>query len=321
MAASRATLRVHDGSAADMTVLLYRPLGLGDFLTAVPAYRGVIRATGSQERVVLAASAQLAPLVPLVGGISRLAPTAEHETPRRISRPVTLAVDMHGRELRARDAIDGLSPSHLIGFRCAGRGQPGPEWRDEEHDVDRWVRLLAAGSIPARRDDLRLDPPPFRPPRVRAVVIHPGASSAGRRWSEDRFARLAATLARTGLDVVITGLASERALAERVARRAALPSTAVLAGRLDLGTMAALVATASLVVCGDTGIAHLATAFATPSVVLFGPTSPELWGPLTDGPHTVLEPAHEERHGAGPLHAITVEEVTAAALDRLEPAA
>ncbi|MDQ3822907.1 MAG: glycosyltransferase family 9 protein, partial [Actinomycetota bacterium] len=36
---------------------------------------------------------------------------------------------------------------------------------------------------------------------------------------------------------------------------------------------------AGRVVCGDTGVAHLATAFATPSVVLFGPTPPSLWGP------------------------------------------
>jgi len=42
------------------------------------------------------------------------------------------------------------------------------------------------------------------------------------------------------------------------------------------------------VVCGDTGVAHLATAFATPSVVLFGPTPPDRWGPVTDGPHRVL---------------------------------
>jgi ADP-heptose:LPS heptosyltransferase len=43
-----------------------------------------------------------------------------------------------------------------------------------------------------------------------------------------------------------------------------------------------MVADASLVVCGDTGIAHLATAYGTPSVVLFGPVSPQHWGPPSE---------------------------------------
>jgi ADP-heptose:LPS heptosyltransferase len=48
-----------------------------------------------------------------------------------------------------------------------------------------------------------------------------------------------------------------------------------------------LVATARLVICGDTGVAHVATAYGTPSVLLFGPVPPRLWGPLR-GPHRVL---------------------------------
>src|SRR5690606_25199260 len=39
------------------------------------------------------------------------------------------------------------------------------------------------------------------------------------------------------------------------------------------------VARAELLICGDTGVAHLATALRTPSVLLFGPTSPAHWGP------------------------------------------
>jgi ADP-heptose:LPS heptosyltransferase len=59
---------------------------------------------------------------------------------------------------------------------------------------------------------------------------------------------------------------------------------AVLAGRTDLLGLSALVASARLLVGPDTGVAHLATAFGTPSVVLFGPTSPALWGPPADRP-------------------------------------
>ncbi|WP_175637416.1 hypothetical protein [Sinomonas mesophila] len=37
--------------------------------------------------------------------------------------------------------------------------------------------------------------------------------------------------------------------------------------------------------------AHVATAYRTPSVVLFGPAAPQQWGPPVDGPHLVLTDA------------------------------
>ena len=89
-------------------------------------------------------------------------------------------------------------------------------------------------------------------------------------------------MAGQGHDVVVTGSAGERELAGRVARAAGLPPTAVLAGRTGLGELAALVAHARLVISGDTGIAHLATGYGTPSVVLFGPVPPRRWGPPPD---------------------------------------
>jgi ADP-heptose:LPS heptosyltransferase len=86
--------------------------------------------------------------------------------------------------------------------------------------------------------------------------------------------------------VVVTGTTAERPLALAVAAHAGLEARRVLAGRTDLAALAAVVAHAGRVVCGDTGVAHLATAFGIPSVVLFGPTSPATWGP----------PAERARH-------------------------
>ena len=91
-------------------------------------------------------------------------------------------------------------------------------------------------------------------------------------------------------------------LARRVARGAGLPDRAVYAGRTDVLGLAALVAAAGRVVCGDTGVAHLATALRTPSVVLFGPISPALWGPPPDRPrHRALWAAGTgDPHGEEP---------------------
>jgi ADP-heptose:LPS heptosyltransferase len=79
--------------------------------------------------------------------------------------------------------------------------------------------------------------------------------------------------------VVVTGSAAERPIAVQLAAAAGLPGDSVLAGRTGLRQLAALVADATLVISGDTGIAHLATAYGTPSVILFGPVSPRYWGP------------------------------------------
>jgi ADP-heptose:LPS heptosyltransferase len=83
-----------------------------------------------------------------------------------------------------------------------------------------------------------------------------------------------------------------------VAARAGLPEGSVVAGHLDLTGFAALVAAARLVITADTGAAHLASAYRTPSVVVFGPAPPEEWGPPGGGPHIVLTRAELRRGDA-----------------------
>ncbi|MFY9807880.1 MAG: glycosyltransferase family 9 protein, partial [Pseudonocardiaceae bacterium] len=96
------------------------------------------------------------------------------------------------------------------------------------------------------------------------------------------YAAVARRLAGRGRRVVVTGSPAEKSLAAQVAAGAGLPDDAVLADSTTLSQLAALVAEAALLICGDTGIAHLATAYGTPSVVLFGPVSPRHWGPPPD---------------------------------------
>ncbi|MGS2619603.1 glycosyltransferase family 9 protein, partial [Micromonospora sp. LZ34] len=197
---------------------------------------------------------------------------------------------------------------------------------DHEHEIHRWCRLLTWYDIPTDPTDLALRRPPPGGMPARVTVLHPGSKIAAKRWPAERFAALGRELTGRGHRVVVTGSADERALAERVARSAGLSDDAVLAGRTDLGDLAALVAYARLVVSGDTGVAHLATGYRTPSVVLFGPVSPARWGPPPGRPwHRVIWAATRDNPGwdgvgSHPtLAAVGVDEVLAA-VDEVERA-
>ncbi|MET8774674.1 glycosyltransferase family 9 protein [Nocardia sp. NPDC004654] len=271
------------------SILVLRALGLGDLLTVVPALRG-LRDAFPDDRVVLAAPESLCDLVDLVDAVDELLPTAGLGALRWPGAPPRLAVNLHGsgpesiRDLLATNADILLSHRHPD-----FPDLPGPEWRDDMHEVDRWCRLLESARIDADPAALRLPAPRQPAPESNVVVIHPGAAYPARRWPAERFARVARELGADGHRVVITGTPAELPLANSVAEQAGLPPSAVYAGRTDLARLAALVADAALVVCGDTGVGHLATAFGTPSVLLFGPTPPNRWGPpLTAKDHVAL---------------------------------
>ena len=298
------------------TVVALRALGLGDLLTAVPALRSLARAFPCRRRI-LAGPAGLTALA-----LHARVADAVHDTqPLEPLDPelddADLAVNLHGKGPQSRRLLEASHPRRLISF-----GGDGPEWHADEHEVRRWCRLLEESGIPTDAADLDITAPRVRVPKIAvgATLIHPGAASEARRWPVERFAAVARAERSEGRHVVVTGGPEEVGLASFLGDLAGLPRGAVLAGRTDLLSLAALVAVAGRVVCGDTGAAHLATALRTPSVVLFGPTSPERWGPPADRPwHRVLwaggtgDP-HGDRPDPGLLE-IGVEDVLAAVYD------
>ncbi|GAB3213010.1 glycosyltransferase family 9 protein [Marinactinospora thermotolerans] len=266
------------------TILVLRALGLGDFLTSVPAMRALAKAHPG-HRLHLAAPAGHTRLLELAGIRAGIVPTPRLMTPPwPRAFPPTLAVNLHGRGPQSTAALRALRPHGLWTHAHPDLpGQDGVQWRPGLHDVDVWCRLLRSYGVDADPDDLRLPPPPVGSRRPGVIVVHPGAAFPARRWPELRFAEVVRRLTAAGHDVVITGSAEERPIALRIARVAGLDPSSVYAGRTELFDLAALIAEASLLICGDTGVAHLATGYATPSVLLFGPVSPALWGPRVDG--------------------------------------
>jgi ADP-heptose:LPS heptosyltransferase len=295
------------------TALVLRALGLGDFFTGLPALL-LLRRALPEHRIVLAAPTVLAPLAQLAGTVDAVVQAHELEPLRAAPRRPALAVDLHGNGPESRRLLQDCEPARLIAF-----GQGGVRWRADEHEVAHWCRLLVEGlplppgtQYPSAVHAL---PVPDRAPvATGATVVHAGAKAAARRWPAERLAALAILLKADGHDVLITAGPRERDTARAIGAAADVP----VLDDLTLLDLAALIAHARLVISGDTGVAHVATNYATPSVVLFGPISPALWGPPPDPHHQVLwhgdgtgNPHADEPDAA--LLAITVAEAHAAA--------
>lgn len=288
-------------------LLVLRALGLGDLLAGVPALRGLRRGFPGHE-IVLAAPAGLGPLAAATGAVDRLLPASApgRAVPSALDwtgPPPEVAVDLHGNGPPSHRLLADLGPGRLFAFAHPETpGIEGPPWYPDEHERDRWCRLLRWYGVCADPTDLRLPPPTAHSPAPGAVVLHPGAGSPARRWPVRRFAAVAEALRARGHRVVVTGGADEGDLVATLAKRARLADTDVFGGGLPLARFSALVARARAVVSGDTGIAHLAVAHATPSLTLCGPVPPSRWGPPRDDPrHRALWHGPEgDPHGRSP---------------------
>ncbi|MGW4717277.1 glycosyltransferase family 9 protein [Nocardia sp. NPDC004260] len=262
-----------------MTVLLaLRAHGLRELLTAVPALRALHDAR-PRHRLVLAAPGWLRPVVELAACVDELHATPMAAGLRWNAAAPTFAVNLHDSGAESIRALLATDPERMITHRHKDFPQvPGPLYEPGVPDAVRWCRLLDWAGIPADSARLDITPPPECTGERRSIVVYPGGAPA-RRWPADRFATVAAGLREWGCPIRIVGSAADRPLALSVAAQAGLPENDVLAGELTLRQLAATVADASLVLSGDTGVGHLATAFGTPSVLIFGPDSPAVWGP------------------------------------------
>jgi ADP-heptose:LPS heptosyltransferase len=102
------------------------------------------------------------------------------------------------------------------------------------------------------------------------AVIHPVAAATAKTWPAERFLQVARWLEASGTEVVIIGSAADDLSPFRAFR--------TLRGA-PLSEIQSLIASAVVFVGNDSGPAHMAAAFAVPSVVLFGASDPAIWGP------------------------------------------
>lgn len=300
-------------------VLVLRALGLGDLLTAVPALRGIADRFRGHRRV-LAAPVALEGIALLTGAVDEVVDTGPLEPLPEDVNGADAAFNLHGKGPQSHRIVLASRPVEMVAFAhpAIPESSGGPPWRDGEHEVARWCRLLAHRGVACDPTALDVAAPelPIGAALRGATVIHPGAASAARRWPLERWVEVARYETRAGRRVVITGAEKEARLGSSLAEQAGLDAGSVYSGRTDLMELASIVGVAERVLCGDTGVAHLATAVGTPSIVLFGPTSPATWGPPPErAQHRVLWKGRAgDPHAASPdqgLLAIEVAEVIA----------
>jgi ADP-heptose:LPS heptosyltransferase len=117
------------------------------------------------------------------------------------------------------------------------------------------------------------------------VILNPNASDLLplRKWPTERFQALAERVlaAYPNALVVLTGASSERAGTETLCRGLGSPRVVSVAGETSLPELLTLYSLADVLVTNDSGPGHFASLTPVHAIVLFGPETPRLFGPLS----------------------------------------
>lgn len=282
--------------------------------------------THGDARVTVACGPLAAPLFEAAPGVERVIVMAKKKRGghwvdlwrEAVATRWDLVVDMRGSI---------TSWGLLSKSRKVSRRKPG-------HAHDHRVREAAAV--------LNLDPPPA--PRLwipdaafaaadralpgdRAVLaISPAASAPYKEWAPQRFSALIDALAgpggaMAGAAVAVFGGPGDEDTARAVMDGAAHPDIIDLTGRLALTETAACLSRARLFVGNDSGLMHMAAAAGAPTLGLFGPTDPRIYGPWGRTARSVSAGEAADENARGTLRhareslmgALTVEAVREAA--------
>lgn len=196
---------------------------------------------------------------------------------------------------------------HRVGFKTYQYAQlhnhqaPSPLllWGQQKtHSVEQQLALLGWTGVPVTdrpRTHLAVAPSAAKYVKQRLAevgledrkiaLIHPAAAFDTKQWATQNFARVVEALAERGFASVAIAAPHENAIIENVRAEARVPMAAL---ELMLPEVTALAARSQLFVGNDSGIAHIAAAVGTPSVVIFGSSNRAHWRPWNRGPADVV---------------------------------
>ena len=182
--------------------------------------------------------------------------------------------DMRFGERRLPRMIDQM------GALALPKGAPLPaEWPLPELKVPRRGNRRLA-----RQERPRTRPRPI-------VTLSPGAVGAGKAWPPEHYAELARALAEDGASVWVLGGPDETAIAKQIVAAGGTRVRDLTSN--DLRNAILALAAADVAVTNDSGLMHVSAAIGTPTVAIFGPTSPWHWKPLNPVA-AILEPPGDE---------------------------
>ncbi len=108
------------------------------------------------------------------------------------------------------------------------------------------------------------------------VAVHAGSGSPTKCWSSDRFARVVDGLQRNGIQVVLIEGPADREVSQAVASRISIPLPRLR--DVSLVSVMGVLSQCDAFLGNDSGLTHVATALGLPTVAVFGPTDPAIWG-------------------------------------------
>lgn len=289
--------------AVPRAIVMIHPGGLGDVLLAVPAMNR-LRTRFPNHRLVLCAEEQVARLLLACGGIDDWT-----SVQGRACTDLFAGVGSAQGQLQTwfedcdlaigwMEDLDGSLTETLkaLGVRKVIVRSPFSTVIQANHQCDRFLEAIDEASSDSKGAVLLTVPEPLlhlgqacleaeglstgQP----LVVIHPGSGSTHKCVAPEILAAVVAAVLTSGaIPVVLEGPADREPVEQLL--RSCLSPPIVLKG-LDLLTVAAVLAHATLFVGQDSGVTHLAGLIGVRTVALFGPTDPARWAPY--GAHVTV---------------------------------
>jgi heptosyltransferase II len=289
-------------------VLIIPYMWIGDFVRGHTVVR-VLKQRWPNRPVDLLTTSLCAPLVDYMPGVRSAIISDLPRSRLAVAKQWALAAELRARGygtalVLPRTWKSAIAPAlagipERIGFVGEARFGMINRWRWGEKALPRFIDKNAAlalpdgAALPAEWPAPQLKVPAGETERWRqtnglgsgpAVALAPGSVGASKRWTY--YPEAARLLAERGLDVWVVGGPGEKALAAEILAGGG-PRVRDLTGS-DLRNGILAMAAASVAISNDSGLMHIAAALGTPTLGIFGPTSPYHWAPLNGLAATVL---------------------------------